>query len=537
MGFIKKKQKIAITLLSILNIFRSGCLIAVTLLTRTLINVATGGEENLFSELIKYSIYLLAVVSLQIILRICFQFIYNKHSIRYELDLKQQIYSRFINKDLSSIQKIHSGEMSNIYMNDVRHIVDGYFRLIPSVVLNASTFIFAFITLLVIDYKFLLIALAFGVVVYLLSLLYGRHIKRMQRQVLESDGKLTAYMQESIENVKLIKANSVEENANAILEGKADENYKIKHKYFNFAIIGSTGLMSIFNLTYILALIYGAYMLFKFPSVFSYGSLVALLRLVHYFESPITSMSELFNRYFAFKVSKQRIEEIDNLADEKEDDIVEDFESIVFENVSFSYDKLIIDNLSLEIKKHEMWALKGPSGIGKTTVLNLILGFIVPTSGKIYIKYQNKQYPISKATRKLFSYVPQENILFSGTIRDNIDLFAPNSKEEDIERCLTLAGIYNDIEKMPHKLNTKLNERGVGLSLGQIQRILIGVALLKDKPILLLDEFTSALDKNNEKEIINNLAKLNKTIILITHRDIDIPGLKELSLVDNDYDK
>ncbi|MCH5171989.1 MAG: ABC transporter ATP-binding protein [Erysipelotrichales bacterium] len=537
MGFIKKNQKIALVLLCILNVFRSGCLIAVTLLTRSLINTAVSGEENLFSDLLKYSICLFSVVLLQIALRICFQFINNKYAIRYELDLKQQIYGKFINKELSSIQKIHSGEMSNLYMSDVRNIVDGYFKLIPNVVLNVSTFVFSFIALMVIDYIFLLAALLLGVVIYLLSLPYGKYVKKFQKKVLESNGELTAYMQESVENIKLIKANSVEENAKNILENKAEKNYKIKHRFNNFAIIGSTGMMSIFNLTYIFALIYGAFMLFKRPDIFSYGELVALLRLVNYFESPISALSDFLNGYYAFKVSKQRISNIDYLTDEINDEEVNDFDSIVFDHVSFSYDKLVLNDLSLEIKKQEIWALKGPSGIGKTTMLNLILGFIVPTSGNIYIKYKDKHYPVSKATRKLFSYVPQENILFSGTIRDNIDLFAPNSKEEDIQKCLTLAGIINDINEMPLKLDTKLNERGVGLSLGQIQRILIAISLLKDKPILLLDEFTSALDKDIEKEIINNLVGLDKTIILITHRDINVAGLKEFSLRSVDYDQ
>ncbi|MCH5180757.1 MAG: ABC transporter ATP-binding protein [Erysipelotrichales bacterium] len=536
MGFIKKNQKIALTLLCVLNVFRSGCLIAVTLLTRSLINTAVSGEDGLFLDLIKYSICLLVVVSLQISLRVCFQLIDNKYAVQYELDLKQQIYGKFINKELSSIQKIHSGEMSNLYMSDVRHVSDGYFKLIPNVVLNISTFIFAFIALWVIDYKFLLAALALGIIIYLLSIPYGKRVKKFQKRVLESNGELTAYMQESVENIKLIKANSVEDNAKNILKNKADDNYKIKHKFYNFAIIGSTGMMSFFNLSYVLSLIYGAYMLFKHPDVFSYGELVALLRLVNYFESPISALSDFLNRFYAFKVSKQRIMNIDNLTDEKEDEEVEDFDSIVFDHVSFSYDKLVLNDLSLEIKKQELWALKGPSGIGKTTMLNLILGFIVPASGNIYIKYKGEKYPVSKATRKLFSYVPQENILFSGTIRENIDLFAPNSKEEDIEKCLSLAGIMNDINKMPLKLDTKLNERGVGLSLGQIQRILIAISLLKNKPILLLDEFTSALDKNIENEIINNLMSLDKTIILITHRDINIFGLKEFLLWSEDYD-
>ncbi len=536
MEVIKTKYKITIGLLAIINILRSACLIAVTLTTRSLINVATSGDELQWPKLLQFCIILISLVAIQILLRVGYQLIFNKYSLRYELDLKEQIYSKFIDKNLTDIQNIHSGEMSNIFLNDVRNIADGYFKLIPSFVLNASTFIFAFVTLLIIDFKFLLMALAFGLIVYLLSLLYGKHIKKLQKKVLESNGKLTAYMQESMENAKLLKANAVEDNAKELLKTKTSANYKIRHKYYNLAIIGSTGMMSIFNFTYVFTLIYGAYMLFKMPQVFSYGTLVALLRLVNHFESPISSMSELLNRYFAFKVSKQRVKEIDDLPDELEGEAITDFDAIVFHNVSFSYDKLVIKNLSLEIKKNEIWSFKGPSGIGKTTLLNLLLGFIKPQSGKISIKLKNKFYAVSKATRKLFAYVPQENILFSGTIRDNINLFAPNSSEENIEKCLKLAMIYQDIDSMPLKLDTRLGERGVGLSLGQIQRILIAISLLKDRPILLLDEFTSALDKQVESKIISNLTQINKTIILITHRDIKLDKIKELTIAGEEND-
>ena len=133
----------------------------------------------------------------------------------------------------------------------------------------------------------------------------------------------------------------------------------------------------------------------------------------------------------------------------------------------------------------------------------------------------------------MFSYVPQENILFSGTILDNLYILT-GKREEEIKDALIKANIYDEIMALPDGLNTKLNERGQSLSLGQIQRLLIAASILKDNPILLLDEFTSSLDSDNEDEIINNLIKLNKTIIYITHRDKKIDKNKIINLQNND---
>ena len=309
------------------------------------------------------------------------------------------------------------------------------------------------------------------------------------------------------------------------------DNFNAKYRYRNFAIIGSAGILSVLNITYIAALIYGAIMLYKFPEMFSYGTLVSLLQLVNYFETPFTSLSHLLNKYYAFNVSKSRIQKVFDLKEEIVEDKSFDFEKIVFDNVSFNYDKKVIKNFSCTINKDDLVIIKGRSGIGKSTIINLLLGFIKPQSGIIYfIDTTGNKIMVSSNTRNKFSYVPQEVIMFSGTIRENIKLFVNNKTDEEIVSALKLSCIYDEIMQMPKGLDNVLSERGQGLSLGQIQRILIAIAILKDNDILLLDEFTSALDKNVEAKIVNNMLTLNKTIIMISHRALDVPNHKEVVL-------
>lgn len=534
---IKTKEKIALTFLCILNVLLSACLIVVTFLTKDLINVALTHAQNKWNILLGYAGCLIGVVVIQITFKIVYNFILNKASINYELELKEKIYQSYLSKDISQIRFIHSGEMSNIYINDVKNVTDGYFSVIPATILNISKFLFAFIALVIIDWRFLLVALVIGLLAFCYSRFYGRKVKKLQKDALAKDGKLISYMQESTENIKLIKAMNAEESATELLNKRSKENFEAKYRYHNFAIIGSAGLLSVLNFTYIVALIYGAIMLFKYPDAFSYGTLVSLLQLVNYFETPFTSLSRVLNKYYAFKVSDKRIKEIFALKEEKQNLLSINFKQIIFDNVSFDYDKQVIKNLSFVVNKNDLVAIKGRSGIGKSTIINLLLGFIKPKEGSIYIiDNDNNKISVGANTRNLFSYVPQEVIMFSGSIRENISLFVKNKTEEEINEALKLSCIYDEIMAMPKKLDNVLTERGQGLSLGQIQRILIAIAILKDNDVLLLDEFTSALDKEVETKIVNNLLKLHKTIIMISHRNLEIQGCKEIQLeeIEND---
>ena len=531
MVIIKTKEKVEVIFLCLINILLSSCLIVVTFLTKGLIDTALTHNENSWKQLLLYACFLILTVIFQITLKIVYNFILNKSSIKYELSLKQEIYNSYLKKDISQINSIHSGEMSNIYINDVKNIVDGYYSVLPSAILNISKFLFAFISLLIIDWRFLIVALVVGLLAFIYSRFYGKKVKKLQRDSLDKDGKLISYMQESTENIKLIKAMNAEENAEDLLKTKSVDNFNAKYRYRNFAIIGSAGILSVLNITYIAALIYGAIMLYKFPEMFSYGTLVSLLQLVNYFETPFTSLSHLLNKYYAFNVSKSRIQKVFDLKEEIVEDKSFDFEKIVFDDVSFNYDKKVIKNFSCIINKDDLVIIKGRSGIGKSTIINLLLGFIKPQSGIIYfIDTTGNKIMVSSNTRNKFSYVPQEVIMFSGTIRENIKLFVNNKTDEEIVSALKLSCIYDEIMQMPKGLDNVLSERGQGLSLGQIQRILIAIAILKDNDILLLDEFTSALDKNVEAKIVNNMLTLNKTIIMISHRALDVPNHKEVVL-------
>ena len=194
------------------------------------------------------------------------------------------------------------------------------------------------------------------------------------------------------------------------------------------------------------------------------------------------------------------------------------FKSINAKNLCFSYsDRTVFEGTDFTIERGDTVAITGRSGIGKTTLFRLLLGLIEAESGSLTF---NGTENITSAHRSMFAFVPQGNMILSGTIRENIAFACTDADDEKIEKAAKAAGIYDFIKELPKGFDTPLSERGAGLSEGQIQRIAIARALVFDAPILLLDECSSALDEETEKELLESLAKLeDKTILFITHRE------------------
>lgn len=197
-----------------------------------------------------------------------------------------------------------------------------------------------------------------------------------------------------------------------------------------------------------------------------------------------------------------------------------EFHAIVAEKVTFSYagGEPVLENTFLRVQKGDLIAIVGESGIGKSTLMKLLLHLMPCDSGKLYFETECGKVEIDAGTRTVFSYVPQGNMIMSGTIRENITFCNPKVTDEEIQRAARAACIWDYIETLPNGLDTVLSERGEGLSMGQIQRIAIARAILDDAPILLLDECTASLDKETEWNVLQNLKKMNtKTIICISH--------------------
>jgi ATP-binding cassette subfamily B protein len=340
--------------------------------------------------------------------------------------------------------------------------------------------------------------LVFGLLLLAVSRIYGKKVKKLHKECQEADGKAKSFTQEALENWTMIQAFE----GDGYVRSRLDDRLKT---YFNAFVrrnrwsSASHGVMHLlFSGSYYAALAWGAVRLAA--NTISYGTLTAFLQIVGQIRMPFMNMSGLLPQYYNMLASAERLIELEDLPDEPRTSAF-DVKSTLFEalevaDVHFAYEAEhpILTGATQTVHRGEFVALSGYSGIGKSTLFKLMLGFYEPQSGALAAVTADGRYPLGASTRALFAYVPQQSILLSGTIRENIAFCCPDATEESIWAAAETAAIAEVIRSLPDGLDTPLGERGAGLSEGQIQRLAIARAVLCDAPILLLDEVAASLD-------------------------------------------
>lgn len=538
---IKNSKSIFLMLafISVISVMLSLCGVALALVSKNVIDVATGqGNGNFFDESIK----LFAVVAAQIILQAISSNLLIRTSGTLMIKLKTLIFSLLLKKDWQSVCAYHSGDLLNRINSDVNIITNAVTNILPSFLSLITKLVAGFYLLFQLDATFSLLVLVCGPIIVFAAKLYSKKMKKYHKLVQETDGKISSFMQESIQNILMIKAfeseDYIAENAGTLQK----EGYRIKIKRNTISIFANVGLYLIFSSSYYIALAWGAYRLKT--GVITFGTMTAFLQLINEVQAPFMGMSTLLPQFYGMLASAERLMELENLPDEslleKNADISEIYEKmqgICIKNISFKWDgekDCIIHNADYFIKKGDFVAVAGTSGVGKSTLIKLILGIISPVEGEIYAETQNKNYRLDKSMRGLFAYVPQGNMILSGTIKDNIRFSNTNAADDEVITAAKIADMDGFVNQLPDGYDTVIGERGTGLSEGQIQRIAIARAILYDAPILLLDESTSALDENTEKNVLENIKSLkNKTCIIISHKKAAIKAAdKVITLVD-----
>ena len=439
------------------------------------------------------------------------------------------MFSSILGKDYLSVSKYHTGDLLNRINNDTNVIANSITTVVPGSVSLISRLCLSLYVLFVLDKFLAVVCIVLGPVIVIAARLYKKKFKALHKLYQESDGKTSSFMQDSLLNILVIKSFGNENKILSYLKKFQDKNFRIALKRNNISIVANILFYLVVTAGYYFALGYGAYKISI--GVMTFGTLTALLQLVGDSIAPFRTVSSLLPQYYQALASAERIIEILEIDDEFKlekcktsaqiAELYADMKEICFENVSFSYDgkKKVLDGLDLSIKKGEFVAVSGRSGIGKSTFLKLILGIISPTDGGIYINCTNGRISFDKTMRKMFSYVPQGNMLISGTIRDNIAFSEEDVCDERVVQCAKTAQIYDVISKLENGFDTVLGEGGAGLSEGQIQRLAVARALYHNADILLLDEATSALDKDTELSLLKSLKAMNeKTLIIVTHR-------------------
>lgn len=490
---------------------------------KDVINGAVGGDLELLK---KGALYLLFLILIQLFLKVFNSNIFERAKAKIEIKIRSRVFERILHKDYAKLSMHHSGDLLNRLNSDVQTICNGITGLVPNIVSLLTKLITAVVMMINLDPIFAVIFLVGGTLIAVTTRFFRKYLKRIHKQVQEAEGKVSSFFQESITSILVIKVF----NAYRQIVGKAKElqnsSYKIRIKRATISIFANTGVQMAFSIGYLFACVFGGFRVYQ--GKINIGELTAILQLVNQISAPLSSLAGVLPTFYGILASAERIIEIEEYQDELDvnepiSDVYgfyEKLEKINFDCITFKYNRdLVFDNASISINKGDFAAITGISGIGKSTLLKLLLGVIYPESGEISITAGGEKHIADKSTRDLFSYVPQGNMLLSGTLRENITFMCDGKSDEDIRRAIELSCADEFVKDLPEGLDTVLGERGLGLSEGQIQRIAIARAILYDAPILLLDEATSALDEGTEERLLKNLRKLdNRTCIIITHK-------------------
>ncbi len=537
---IGKSQIGKIVLLVVVNAIAATTSIVFANFSKNIIDGAV--EYKSLNYVIKYAVFLLILIMVQLLLKLVGQSFEERTKARLEMIYKQYFLDQIMKKDYSEITKIHTGELQNRMFNDVYVVTEGFVTMVPSVVSLVTRLVCAFAYLIVIDKTFAFIFLIGGLIIAFCCNFFRKTIKRLHKRVQESEGKTRSFIQEAILNLLVVKVFVVEDKISKETDELQEENYKHRMRRRLFSITANAGISTVFNIGYVFALGYGGYALLN--GFMTYGTITAMLQLVNQVQAPFSALTGILPKYFALLASAERLMEIEKIPDEIEsntDDIdvektYEELKCIDFNNITFKYDRdLVLDETSLKINKGDFIAIMGISGIGKSTLLKLLLGVFIVQDGSITLDLESGKIPVDLHTRRLFSYVPQGNMILSGTIRDNLTFINDNATDEEIEEAIKISCAKDFIDELPNGIETVIGEKGLGLSEGQLQRLAIARSLLSNSPVILLDEATSALDEMTEKKFLTNLKSLkNVTCIIISHKKAALEICnKHVEIIDN----
>lgn len=518
-----KFQTVPIIFLTVFYALSASTSVIVALASKGIIDGAVSGNRE---KLIRYAVYMALIVVAQISLNLINRNLEERIKGKVEIAFKSNLLRQIMRKDYAKVTSYHSGEMQIRLFNDVKYITDGIVLIIPNVVSMITRLVCALSVMIALDKMFAVVFFVAGILMFLISKTFRGSLKHLHKKVQETDGKTRSFMQEAIESLLVIKAFSSEKK----VSDKADElqeiNYKAKMKRRTFGILANSAFSFVFQAGYVGALVWGGFKLYS--DTISYGTLTAILQLVNQIQAPFTSLSGILPQYYGILASAERIMDVENLPDEErgtEDPydghvLYDKMTAIKFEDITFSYGRdTVLENSSMTINKGDFVAIMGISGIGKSTLLKLLLGVFSNYQGSIFVDTPGGKIPADRNTRKLFSYVPQGNMLLSGTIRENITFINETATEEEIRQAIEISCASAFISELPDGLETVIGEKGMGLSEGQIQRLAIARSILSGAPVLLLDEATSALDEETELRFLQNLKALNNvTCVIISHK-------------------
>ena len=500
--------------------------IVFALLMRRSIDSAVAGQMSGFYQ---SAFWLAILVFAQIGMRALNRFVEDDTKAAIDNRLRQRMFHGILKSEYSDVKGYHTGELMNRITSDVSVITDGAVTLLPSIISMIVRIVGILLVMRAIEPWFVVVFLVGGILVATLSVVPRKFQKRLHKQVQEADGEVRSFLQESLESLLVIHAFGCEEKIEAENEHKMKSHRRVRRTRSNVYNLFGSGLRILMQCGYLFGFAWCGIGILE--GRITYGTLTAVLQLIGQIQTPFANMGSTFPKYASMLASAERLMEITEKASEEfeetigetREEVYAKLDSISFEHVSFAYDydRPVLTDECFSVKKGEFAALIGSSGIGKSTIMKLLLSVYQPNDGEIKIALQDETIGLKDLPKGMFAYVPQGNYLMSGPIWKVVG-FAERSDMIDrtkVEAACKVACAHEFIMDLPNGYDTVLGERGDGLSEGQMQRIAVARAVYSGCPILLLDEATSALDADTERRMISALKEMSDyTVFLVTHR-------------------
>lgn len=520
-----KKYKWAIAYYIVVGIASTLCGIASAIASKYLIDIITGYQIDQFRALL---MMMIASSLLTLFLSSLLTRISTKISLKIYHDIQLDIFEKIIDTDWLELNQYSHGDILNRFNSDVQTVADHAITWLPTIIIYAFQFIAVFCVIFHYDVKMAFIALSGAPLLFLISRWRLSRIRDYNQKVREMSSQLMSFEVEAFYHYDLIKSFGITDTYCGRLK-KWQLVYKNFYLNYNQFSIYTQILISLAKyLVSMIAFCYCLYLLWTHQ--IAYGTMTLFLSQGNRLSAAFNQLASIVPGFLNSSVSAHRIRELAELKKERHLTNLQPVMrlknqgiQIQMEDISFIYEKNRAFHLNASFKASpgEIVAIIGPSGEGKTTLLRLMLGLIVPTKGAVHlIGTDGAVIDMNADARCYFSYVPQGNSILSGTIAENMRIVKEAATDEEIIQALKIACAWDFIQNRPESIDWSVGEQGAGLSEGQAQRIAIARALLRDAPILLLDEATSALDIQTEQRILKNILqqKPDKTCIMTTHR-------------------
>lgn len=506
-------------LILVFDILATLMSVGMAIIGKELIDRAIDGElSQLWKIIALYVLVIFGSAVLSLVSGLFSTVVYEK----FGFGIRKKVYRRILDTTWLDISKYHTGDLMTRLTSDVSAVADGISTTIPTVLRLLIELIVTFFTLAYYDLKLALFALLVAPVAMLSSMILGSKLKYLQVKVQQSESKYRSFMQESLANILIEKSFCLEDYSEEKLTQMRDERFYWVFKKNRTNMFAQAAMGLSFQLGYVVAFTWGVICVAN--KTITYGTMTVFLQLVNRVQAPIVSLAQVVPRIISMLASAGRIIELQNLPEEHFEgcEIQPEKIGVKVSNVSFGYsDELVFDDATTEIRPGEFTAIVGKSGIGKTTLVRLMMAFTKNMTGDIvFFNDQGNKMQASPDARKFIAYVPQGNTLFSGTIKENILMGNKNASDEEVIEALKSSAAYDFVNEFPKGINTLIGEKGVGISEGQAQRIAIARALVRRAPFLILDEATSSLDESTELKVLEGIRKWrpSPTCLLITHR-------------------